>query len=196
MNGNTLLSGGQVTPNAGLAWQAIGTGDFNQDSYSDILFQNKNTGQVSVWEMNGTSLIGGGPVSANPGLSWHAIGTGGGGSDILLQNTERPRLDLGHARKHDPRRRPCQPQPRAELASGRGADQLAEFTKFRHFLAQSRIRHYDVGYDELDRRSGEAPAAGTGGQGAECRQRPARALARAFRIQPEMEWNTRGIFFI
>ena len=53
---------------------------------SDILFQNKSTGQVSVWEMDGTSLIGGGPVSANPGLSWHAIGTDGG-SDILLQNT-------------------------------------------------------------------------------------------------------------
>jgi hypothetical protein len=57
------------------------------DGFSDIPFQNKSTGQVSVWEMNGTSLIGGGPVSANPGTSWRAIGTGGGGSDILLQNT-------------------------------------------------------------------------------------------------------------
>ncbi len=77
-----------MTPNPGTAWQAIGTGDFNQDGFSDdILFQNKSTGQVSVWEMDGTSLIGGGPVSANPGPSWHAIGTGGGGSDILLQNT-------------------------------------------------------------------------------------------------------------
>jgi hypothetical protein len=63
-------------------------GDFNGGGFSgDILFQNKNTGQVSVWEMHGTSLIGGGPVSANPGTSWHAIGTGAGGSDILLQNT-------------------------------------------------------------------------------------------------------------
>ena len=60
---------------------------FQPGHFSDILFQNKNTGQVSVWEMNGTSLIGGGPVSANPGTSWHAIGTGAGGSDILLQNT-------------------------------------------------------------------------------------------------------------
>jgi uncharacterized repeat protein (TIGR03803 family) len=88
MSENKLIGGGPVTPNPGTAWQAIGTGDFDKSGFSDdILFQNKNTGQVSVWEMDGTSLIGGGPVSANPGTSWHAIGTGAGGSDILLQNT-------------------------------------------------------------------------------------------------------------
>ena len=88
MHGNSLIGGGPVTPNPGLAWQAIGTGDFDKSGFSDdILFQNKNTGQVSVWEMDGTSLIGGGAVSANPGTSWHAIGTGAGGSDILFQNT-------------------------------------------------------------------------------------------------------------
>jgi hypothetical protein len=77
-----------VSPNPGPAWQAIGTGDFSHDGFSDdILFQNKSTGQVSVWEMNGNALVGGGPVSPNPGTSWHAIGTGDGGSDILFQNT-------------------------------------------------------------------------------------------------------------
>jgi hypothetical protein len=86
MNGNHLIGGGTVNPNPGLSWQAIGTGDFNSDGNSDILFQNKSTGQVSVWEMNGNHLIGGGMVSANPGLSWHVIGTDGG-SDILLQST-------------------------------------------------------------------------------------------------------------
>jgi hypothetical protein len=80
-----VIGGGPVA-NPGTTWHAIGTGDFNQDGYADILLQNSNTGQVSVFEMNGTSLIGGGPV-ANPGTSWHAIGTGAGGSDILLQNT-------------------------------------------------------------------------------------------------------------
>jgi FG-GAP-like repeat len=89
MSGNKLIGGGPVNPNPGPAWQAIGTGDFNHDGFSDdILFQNKSTGQVSVWEMNGNALIGGGPVSPNPGTSWRAIGTGGdGGSDILFQNT-------------------------------------------------------------------------------------------------------------
>jgi hypothetical protein len=57
----------------------------NGGSFSDILFQNKDTGQVSIWEMEGNTRIGGGLVSADPGLSWHAIGASG--SDILFQNT-------------------------------------------------------------------------------------------------------------
>jgi FG-GAP repeat len=74
MRGNTLVGGGALNPNPGPSWQAIGAGDFNQDGFADILFQNKNRGQVSVWEMNGTSLIGGGPVSANPGPTFRAVG--------------------------------------------------------------------------------------------------------------------------
>ena len=30
------------------------------DGYSDILWQNTNSGQASIWEMNGNDLIGGG----------------------------------------------------------------------------------------------------------------------------------------
>jgi hypothetical protein len=73
MNGNKLIGGGPVTPNPGLSWHAIGTGDFNGDGHSDILFQN-TSGQASVWEMNGTTLVGGGAVSPNPGSSWRAVG--------------------------------------------------------------------------------------------------------------------------
>jgi uncharacterized repeat protein (TIGR03803 family) len=93
-----LLGGGPVSPNPGPAWKAIGTGDFNKDGDSDILWQNKNTGQVSVWEMDGTTLIGGGAVSPNPGPSWHAIGTGDfnqdGFSDILFQNTNTGQVSV------------------------------------------------------------------------------------------------------
>jgi hypothetical protein len=42
----------------GPSWKAIGTGDFNDDGHSDILWQNTSTGQVSIWEMNGTNVIG------------------------------------------------------------------------------------------------------------------------------------------
>ena len=44
----------------------IGTGDFNDDGDSDILWQNTN-GQVSIWEMNGTNVIGGGAWAPIPG---------------------------------------------------------------------------------------------------------------------------------
>jgi microcystin-dependent protein len=90
MNGNTLLGGGPVTPNPGLAWKAIGTGDFNKDGDSDILWQNTSTGQISIWEMHGNTLVGGGALTTNPGTAWQAIGTGDfngdGFSDIVLQN--------------------------------------------------------------------------------------------------------------
>ena len=90
MNGSTLVGGGPVSPNAGPSWIEIGTGDFNHDGHSDILWQNAN-GQASIWEMNGSSLIGGGPVTPSPGLAWKAVGTGdftddGFSDDILWQN--------------------------------------------------------------------------------------------------------------
>ena len=82
------MAGGQ--PNPGPSWKANGTGDFNGDGLSDILWQNASSGQVSIWEMNGNNVIGGGTVGNNPGPNWRAIGTGDfngdGHSDILLQN--------------------------------------------------------------------------------------------------------------
>jgi hypothetical protein len=64
----------------------VGTGDFNHDRHSDILWQS-TSGQAAIWEMNGTNVTSIAAVAANPGPSWHAIGTGAGGSDILFQNT-------------------------------------------------------------------------------------------------------------
>ena len=63
-----------VGANPGPSWKAIGTGDFNGDGYSDILWQN-TSGQAAIWEMNGTHQIAGGSqlVGPNPGPSWHAI---------------------------------------------------------------------------------------------------------------------------
>jgi hypothetical protein len=100
-NGTTVENHGPVTlagsvANPGTDWQAIGTGNFTGDGFSDdILLQNKTTGQVSVWEMggtNGTSIIAHGPLTlggsvANPGPTWAAVGSDGLGGDVLLQNT-------------------------------------------------------------------------------------------------------------
>jgi hypothetical protein len=51
----------------------VGTGDFNDDGHSDILWQNAD-GQAAIWEMNGTSLIGSAVVGPNPGPSWKVVG--------------------------------------------------------------------------------------------------------------------------
>ena len=35
-----MIGGGVVSPNPGPSWKAVGTGDFNGDGHSDILWQN------------------------------------------------------------------------------------------------------------------------------------------------------------
>jgi hypothetical protein len=42
----------------------------------DIFWQNRSSGQASVWKMDGNSLVGGGGVSPNPGPAWSEVGTG------------------------------------------------------------------------------------------------------------------------
>src|SRR5262249_58403442 len=54
--------------NPGNQWHAIGTGDFNGDGMSDVLFQN-NDGTPLVWTMNGTSVVST-ATYPNPGSSW------------------------------------------------------------------------------------------------------------------------------
>jgi uncharacterized repeat protein (TIGR03803 family) len=97
MNG-TLIGGEGVSANPGPNWFAIGTGDFNDDHHSDILWQNASTGQASIWEMNANNVIGGGAVSPNPGPSWFAVGTGDfnkdGDSDILWQNANTGQVSI------------------------------------------------------------------------------------------------------
>jgi hypothetical protein len=67
MNGTSII-GGAVLPNSGPSWRIIGTGDFNGDGKSDILWQNTD-GLPFMWEMNGTSIIGAGALP-NQGAAW------------------------------------------------------------------------------------------------------------------------------
>jgi len=86
MNGMSIAQAG-LTPNPGAAWRLIGTGDFNGDGHSDLLFQN-NDGTPMIWIMNGMSVTAS-VTLPNPGSGWRAVGTGDyngdGRSDILFQ---------------------------------------------------------------------------------------------------------------
>jgi hypothetical protein len=58
-----------VSGNPGPSRHIIGTGDFNHDGFSDILWQNDD-GSVAIWEMCGTNIIES-SILANPGATWH-----------------------------------------------------------------------------------------------------------------------------
>src|SRR5438045_2557385 len=79
-----------VGPAPGSDWHTVGPGEFNGDGYSDILWQNVNSGACVIWALNGTNVIDSGQVGWAPGSNWHAIGTGDyngdGYSDVLLQS--------------------------------------------------------------------------------------------------------------
>jgi hypothetical protein len=43
--------------NVAKTWKIVGSGDFNHDGKSDILWEN-NAGKAVIWIMNGTSHVG------------------------------------------------------------------------------------------------------------------------------------------
>jgi hypothetical protein len=95
MNGAQSTWVGAVGPFASGAlagWHIKGTGDFNGDNKSDILWQGDD-GQAAIWLMNGTTVIGLGAAGFNPGADWHVVGSGqfnnsDANSDILWQNDD------------------------------------------------------------------------------------------------------------
>jgi hypothetical protein len=64
---------GAVGFNPGPSWHVEGTGDYNGDGKSDILWQSDD-GTPAIWFMNGMNFIGGGAAgSFNPGSDWQVI---------------------------------------------------------------------------------------------------------------------------
>ena len=93
MNGATLVGGGYLYPTvADLNWTIVGTGDFDSDGKTDILWRNTSTGENSLWYMDGATIVGEGylyPTVADLNLT--IVGTGDfnsdGKTDILWRNT-------------------------------------------------------------------------------------------------------------
>ncbi|MBY0299787.1 MAG: FG-GAP-like repeat-containing protein [Methylobacterium sp.] len=78
---------GQVGP----AWVIQGTGDFNGDGRSDILWRDSN-GYINTWQMNANGQRGATPTIGQVGAAWVIQGTGDfngdGRSDILWRHAD------------------------------------------------------------------------------------------------------------
>jgi extracellular elastinolytic metalloproteinase len=79
MNGSVLTSGTFLTPSAftDVNWQTVGTGDFNLDGKTDILWRHALSGQNVVWYLEGTALVSG--AFTNPpalvDTNWRMVAT-------------------------------------------------------------------------------------------------------------------------
>jgi hypothetical protein len=71
-------------------WSVVGTGDFNGDGYSDLLWQD-TSGNISIWFMNGSTISSSGGVGNAPPTVWSVVTTGDyngdGKSDLLWRDT-------------------------------------------------------------------------------------------------------------
>ena len=86
----------------GSDWHVVGTGDFNGDGKSDILWET-NSGKLAIWELNGNQIqsadyvkIGQTNVGA-PGSDWHVVGTGdynGDGKSDILWRTDAGKVAI------------------------------------------------------------------------------------------------------
>jgi FG-GAP-like repeat/IPT/TIG domain/Beta-propeller repeat len=93
MNGLQLIDGRLLNmPASGLTWQVVGGGDFNDDGYRDLVWQNRVSGDISIWLMDATNVADMVPVppGSGPDTNWaiRAVGDvdGDGRPDLIWQH--------------------------------------------------------------------------------------------------------------
>ncbi len=83
------------------AWSIIGTGDFDGDGMSDIVWRD-TLGNTSIWLMNGAAVASAGGLGNVP-TTWSIVLTGDydgdGKSDLLWRDTGGNTRDLVHERR-------------------------------------------------------------------------------------------------
>jgi ELWxxDGT repeat protein/VCBS repeat-containing protein len=93
LKNNTLSSGNDnflLPSTKSSAWQLVGTGDFNNDTQTDILWWNPTTAKLEAWLMQGVRSIGTLAIPQQQQFGWTPRGVGDfnrdGSLDILWQN--------------------------------------------------------------------------------------------------------------
>ena len=89
MDGTNLVTTSLLNPtNPGPGWKVVGTGDFNKDGRTDIVFQHTSTQYVAFWYMNGQDIISAFSLPFGSG-GWKVVGAVDANEDknidLLLQ---------------------------------------------------------------------------------------------------------------
>jgi alpha-tubulin suppressor-like RCC1 family protein len=89
-SGYTALTSAVIWTGSDKNWRIAGCGDFNGDSFCDLLWVNTSSGKVVIWLMNGTTTINSGVIFEGDAVWWPAaVGdfNGDGKADIAWRNT-------------------------------------------------------------------------------------------------------------
>src|SRR5258708_22682244 len=75
MNGTTISGGAtNLATVTDLNWRIAGSGDFDGDGKSDILWRHGATGEISIWFMNGATILSAPVFGAVTDLNWSITG--------------------------------------------------------------------------------------------------------------------------
>jgi hypothetical protein len=74
MDGVTLSASAYLYSVADTNWEIVGTGDFNGDGKTDILWRHYSTGQNAVWFMDGVTLSASAYLYSVTDTNWEIVG--------------------------------------------------------------------------------------------------------------------------
>lgn len=78
-NDNAILGFDLVRSFPNTLWELRGTGDFNTDGHTDLLWWHNQTGDLVAWYMKGATFDGGNLLETLPDTDWSPIGQARGG---------------------------------------------------------------------------------------------------------------------
>src|SRR5205823_12379169 len=91
--GATMLTWAWIAQTGVPGWTIVGVADLNGDGHPDLIWQNDQTRQVSVWFMGGaqgTTFLGWTWIAATGAAGWRVVGVGDfnndGHADLVWQN--------------------------------------------------------------------------------------------------------------
>lgn len=97
LNGFAIGGSASLTPRPSPDWYYAASGDFNNDTRSDLVLHNRTTGQWFYRYMSGTNLISNSPVSTRP-LPWYIVGAADfdmdGRTDLLWRNRSTGQTEI------------------------------------------------------------------------------------------------------